>query len=101
MPGLMVSQYLTVSNFGEVKALMRRKSNIVAPESFYSAEALEYVYAWRRSSADTPAGKRLTALMISKEILDSSVPMSLHADHSNIQFNYLTSGIGSCEAEIH
>ena len=43
----------------------------------------------------------LTALMISKKIPDSSVPMSLLADHPNVQFNYYRRGIGTCEAEMH
>jgi glucosamine-6-phosphate deaminase len=44
---------------------------------------------------------RLTALMISKRISDSAVPMSLLADHPNVQFNYLRSGLGTCEVEMH
>jgi glucosamine-6-phosphate deaminase len=39
--------------------------------------------------------------MISKRIPDSSVPMSLLALHPNVQFNFLRSGIGSCEVEMH
>ena len=39
--------------------------------------------------------------LISKKISDSSVPMSLLADHPNVQFNYLRSGVGTCEAEMH
>ena len=46
-------------------------------------------------------GQRLTAFMISKRIMDSSVPMSLLADHPNVQFNYFRGGIGSCETEMH
>jgi glucosamine-6-phosphate deaminase len=44
---------------------------------------------------------RLTALMISRRIPDSSVPMSLLADHPNVQFNYYRKGIGRVEAEMH
>jgi glucosamine-6-phosphate deaminase len=39
--------------------------------------------------------------MISKKIPDTAVPMSLLADHPNVQFNFLRSGIGSTEAEMH
>jgi glucosamine-6-phosphate deaminase len=39
--------------------------------------------------------------MISKKIVDSSVPMSLLADHPNVQFNYYRGGIGTCETEMH
>jgi glucosamine-6-phosphate deaminase len=44
---------------------------------------------------------RLTALMISKRVPDSSVPMSLLAEHPDVQFSYLRSAIGTCEAEMH
>jgi glucosamine-6-phosphate deaminase len=56
---------------------------------------------WHPGWHDNPFGIRLTAFMISKRIPDSSVPMSLLADHPNVQFNYLRGGIGSCEAEMH
>jgi glucosamine-6-phosphate deaminase len=39
--------------------------------------------------------------MISKKIPDSAVPMSLLADHPDVQFNFLRSGIGTCQAELH
>jgi glucosamine-6-phosphate deaminase len=34
-------------------------------------------------------------------IPDSSVPMSLLADHPNVQFNFLRSAIGTCDVEMH
>ncbi len=46
-------------------------------------------------------GIRLTALMISKGIPDTSVPMSLLADHPDVRFNYLLPGIGTCDVEMH
>ena len=58
----------------------------------------EKVSIWH-AAHDNPLGVRLTALMISKKIPDSSVPMSLLADHPNVQFNYLRSGFGSCEVD--
>jgi glucosamine-6-phosphate deaminase len=39
--------------------------------------------------------------MISKKIADASVPMSLLADHPNVQFNFYRPGIGVCELEVH
>jgi len=39
--------------------------------------------------------------MIANRIVDSSVPMSLLADHPNVQFNYYRKGIGSCDVEMH
>jgi len=61
----------------------------------------EKVSIWHSGQHDNPFGIRLTAFMISKKISDSSVPMSLLADHPNVQFNYLRSGVGTCEAEMH
>jgi glucosamine-6-phosphate deaminase len=39
--------------------------------------------------------------MISKGLADAAVPMSLLADHPNVQFNYYRKGIGTCEVEMH
>ena len=46
-------------------------------------------------------GQRLTAYMISKHIVDTAVPMSLLADHPQVQFNYLRGGLGACGIEMH
>ncbi len=59
------------------------------------------VSIWHAGRHDNPFGMRLTALMISKRIPDSSVPMSLLAEHPEVQFNYYRGGIGTCEAEMH
>lgn len=61
----------------------------------------EQVSIWHAGMHDNPFGLRLTTLMISKMIPDSAVPMSLLADHPNVQFNFLRSGIGTTEAEMH
>lgn len=61
----------------------------------------EKVSIWHAGTHDNPFGQRLTALMISKKIMDSSVPMSLLADHPNVQFNYYRRGFGVCETEMH
>jgi glucosamine-6-phosphate deaminase len=61
----------------------------------------EKISIWHPGWHDNPFGLRLTALMISKRIPDSSVPMSLLADHPSVQFSYYRSGIGTCEAEMH
>ncbi len=61
----------------------------------------EKVSIWHAGTHDNPFGQRLTAFMISKRLPDSSVPMSLLADHPNVQFNYYRGGIGSCSAEMH
>ncbi len=61
----------------------------------------EKVSIWHAGNHDNPFGIRLTSLMISKKIPDSSVPMSLLADHPNVQFNFYRFGIGSCSVEMH
>ena len=61
----------------------------------------EKVSIWQAGNHDNPFGMRLTTLMISKKIPDSAVPMSLLADHPNVQFNFYRGGIGTCEAEMH
>jgi glucosamine-6-phosphate deaminase len=61
----------------------------------------EKVSIWHPGVHDNPFGMRLTALMISKKIADASVPMSLLADHPNVQFNFYRPGIGVCELEVH
>jgi len=61
----------------------------------------EKVSIWHAGTHDNPFGQRLTAFMISKKIPDSAVPMSLLADHPNVQFNYYRGGIGTCSAEMH
>ena len=61
----------------------------------------EKVSIWQAGSHDNPFGMRLTSLMISKGIPDSAVPMSLLADHPNVQFNFLRSAVGTCDMEMH
>ena len=61
----------------------------------------EKVSIWHAGTHDNPFGQRLTAFMIGKKITDSSVPMSLLADHPNVQFNYYRGGIGVCQTEMH
>ncbi|HEV3342215.1 MAG TPA: glucosamine-6-phosphate isomerase [Pirellulales bacterium] len=70
----------------------------VGPHETWQAEK---VSIWHAGQHDNPFGQRLTTLMISKRIPDSAVPMSLLADHPNVQFNFLRSGIGNCQAEMH
>ncbi len=61
----------------------------------------EKVSIWHAGAHDTPFGMRLTTYMISQQIIDTAVPMSLLGDHPNVQFNFLRSGIGRCDAEMH
>lgn len=70
----------------------------VGPVETWQAER---VSIWHAGCHDNPFGMRLTTLMISQRLADSAVPMSLLADHPQVQFNFLRSGIGTCQAEMH
>lgn len=59
------------------------------------------VSIWHAGTHDNPLGQRLTALMISKNLPDAAVPMSLLADHPNVQFHYYRGGLGQCAVEMH
>jgi len=61
----------------------------------------EKVSIWQAGTHDSPFGMRLTTLMIAKKMHDTAVPMSLLADHPNVQFNFYRHGVGTCEAEMH
>jgi glucosamine-6-phosphate deaminase len=74
------------------------KAISVGPVQTWKAEK---VSIWHAGTHDNPFGMRLTALMIGKKIPDSSVPMSLLADHPNVQFNFYRPAIGACEVEMH
>jgi len=70
----------------------------VGPVETWKAEK---VSIWHAGNHDNPFGLRLITLMISKRLPDSAVPMSLLADHPNVQFNFYRKGIGSCDVEMH
>jgi len=70
----------------------------VGPSETWQAET---VSIWHPGHHDNPFGIRLSALMISKGIVDTAVPMSLLADHPDVRFNYLRPGIGTCTVDMH
>ena len=70
----------------------------VGPVETWKAEK---VSIWQAGCHDSPFGMRLTTLMIAKRLADTAVPMSLLADHPNVQFNFYRPGLGTCEAEMH
>jgi glucosamine-6-phosphate deaminase len=61
----------------------------------------EKVSIWHAGAHDNPFGQRLTTYMISNKIPDTSVPMSVLADHPNVQFNFYGPGLGTCSVEMH
>lgn len=70
----------------------------VGPVQTWQAEK---VSIWQAGTHDNPFGMRLTTLMIGKRMADSSVPMSLLADHPDVQFNFYRQGVGTCAVEMH
>ena len=83
---------------GGVVSAVPTQALTVGPVETWLAEK---VSIWHPGHHDNPFGMRLTTLMISQRIADSAVPMSLLADHPRVRFNFLRSGIGHCQAEMH
>ena len=77
---------------------MPTQAATVGPRETWKADK---VSIWQAGTHDNPFGMRLTTFMISKRIADSAVPMSLLADHPNVQFNFYRPAIGSCQVEMH
>ena len=92
-----ITQNARTSGGGNV-SLVPTEAITVGPQETWKAEK---VSIWHPGHHDNPFGIRLTALMISKRIPDAAVPMSLLADHPNVQFNYLRPGIGTVAVEMH
>jgi glucosamine-6-phosphate deaminase len=90
-------QNARTSGGGVVSSIPTRAISVGPVETWLA----ERVSIWHFGAHDNPFGQRLTAFMISKKIPDSAVPMSLLADHPNVQFNYFRGGIGTCEVEMH
>lgn len=92
-----ISQNARTSGGGNV-SLVPTQAVTVGPVQTWQAEK---VSIWQAGTHDNPFGMRLTALMISKNLPDSAVPMSLLAEHPNVEFHYYRGGVGSCEVEMH
>jgi len=94
---LTIAQNARTSGGGNI-ALVPTKAISVGPAETWRAEK---VSIWHAGMHDNPFGQRLTTWMISQKIPDASVPMSLLADHPNVQFNFYRPGIGTCDVEMH
>ena len=92
-----LAQNARTSGGGNI-TIVPNRAVTVGPVETWQAEK---VSIWQAGTHDNPLGQRLTAFMISKRLADSSVPMSLLADHPNVQFNYFRGGLGSCTIEMH
>jgi glucosamine-6-phosphate deaminase len=94
---LTIAQNARTSGGGNV-ATVPTRAITVGPVETWQADK---VSIWHAGHHDNPFGQRLTALMISRRIVDTSVPMSLLADHPNVQFNYFLGGLSTCTVEMH
>ena len=92
-----IAQNARTSGGGNI-AIIPTKAITVGPLETWKAEK---VSIWHAGMHDNPFGQRLTTFMISKRIMDMSVPMSLLADHPNVQFNFYRKGIGTCSVVMH
>jgi glucosamine-6-phosphate deaminase len=92
-----IAQNARTSGGGNI-TLVPTKALTVGPVETWKAEK---VSIWHAGKHDNPFGQRLTTLMISKRLADAAVPMSLLANHPNVQFNFYRGGIGTCEVEMH
>ena len=94
---LTIAQNARTSGGGNI-SMVPTKAISVGPVETWKAEK---VSIWHAGKHDNPFGQRLTTWMIAKGIVDSSVPMSLLAEHPNVQFNFYRGGIGTCAVEMH
>jgi len=94
---LTIAQNARTSGGGNI-ALVPTKAISVGPVETWKAEK---VSIWHAGMHDNPFGQRLTTFMIAQRIADAAVPMSLLADHPNVQFNFYRPGIGTCAVEMH
>ena len=92
-----LAQNARTSGGGNI-SLVPTKALTVGPVETWKAEK---VSIWQAGTHDSPFGQRLTTLMIAKGLPDSAVPMSLLAEHPNVQFNFFRGGIGTCQVEMH
>ena len=94
---LTIAQNARTSGGGNI-SLVPTQAISVGPVETWKADK---VSIWHAGTHDNPFGQRLTTLMIAKKIPDAAVPMSLLADHPNVQFNFYRPGIGCCAVEMH
>jgi len=94
---LTIAQNARTSGGGNI-SMVPTKAITVGPVETWKAEK---VSIWQAGTHDNPFGQRLTAYLISKGLATSCVPMSLLADHPNVQFNYYRGGLGTCAVEMH
>ncbi len=92
-----VIQNARTSGGGQVSLVPSQAATVGPVETWKSQK----VSIWQAGCHDNPFGMRLTVLLVSKKLPDISVPMSLLADHSIVQFSFYLPGIGVVDTEIH
>jgi glucosamine-6-phosphate deaminase len=92
-----IAQNARTSGGGNISMVPTRAITVGPVETWMA----EKVSIWHAGVHDNPFGQRLTTFMISKKVVDASVPMSLLADHPNVQFNFYKTGLGTCEVSMH
>ena len=90
-------QNARTSGGGDVRAVPGKAATVGPLETWKS----DTVSIWHAGVHDNPFGMRLTALMISERFADSSVPMSLLAEHPDVRFNFYRGGVGRVRVEMH
>ncbi len=94
---LTIAQNARTSGGGNI-SMVPTKAISVGPAETWQAEK---VSIWHAGMHDNPFGQRLTTWMIANRIPDACVPMSLLADHPNVQFNFYRGGLGTCDVVMH
>lgn len=70
----------------------------VGPKETFKSEC---VSIWHPGTHDNAFGMRLTTYMISKKIVDTSVPMSMLGLHPKVRFSFFRPAVESCDVEMH
>lgn len=94
---LTIAQNARTSGGGNI-SLVPTHAVSVGPIETWKADK---VSIWHAGNHDNPFGQRLTTLMIAKRLADAAVPMSLLAEHPNVQFNFYRGGLGTCDVILH
>ena len=94
---LTIAQNARTSGGGNI-SMVPTQAVSVGPVETWKAEK---VSIWHAGNHDNPFGQRLTTWMIARQVVDASVPMSLLAEHPQVQFNFYRGGIGTCAVEMH
>src|SRR5687767_11706572 len=89
---LTIAQNARTSGGGNI-SMVPTRAITVGPVETWKAER---VSIWHAGTHDNPFGQRLTALMIARGIADTSVPMSLLAEHPDVRFSYYRGGLETC-----